>query len=101
MNVFNINEKRTIIAILIAIMEADEIIDTHEMNFLDDVIMSFEMTESEMDIIEDIDLNMAISVFKNFDTFKKETAIKCFLDMAKCDGYIDPRELDIINRLGS
>ena len=40
---FNIDEKRIIIAILITIMEADGIIDPHEIDYLDSIILSFGM----------------------------------------------------------
>lgn len=98
---FNIDEKRLIVAILIAIMEADEIIDSHETDFLDHIISSFGMREDELDSIDELDINQMVSDFKTFESDKKRTAIDLFLKMAKCDGYADPRELEIIARLGS
>ncbi len=97
---FSIEEKRIIIAILIAIMEADRIIDSHETDFLDDIIKSFKMSEAEMDTIDELDINQVICAFKRLDVDKKHAALVLFLDMAKCDGYVDPRELEIIKRLG-
>lgn len=96
---FNINEKRIIVAILIAIMEADGIIDPHETDYLDDVMLSLGVTEPELDSIDELDFSLVISDFKKFDASKKEVAYKLFIDMAKCDGYADPRELKIIEQL--
>lgn len=96
---FSINEKRIVIAILIAIMEADGIIDSCETDFLDNVILSFGMSEFELDTIDELDLNHIVSEFKKFDVSKKNNALSLFLEMAKCDGYTDPRELQIINSL--
>lgn len=96
---FNIDEKRIVVAILMAIMEADGIIDSHEIDYLDSVILSFGMSESELDAIDELDFNHIVSEFKKFDTPKKDKASLLFLEMAKCDGYADPRELEIISNL--
>lgn len=101
MNEFNIDEKRIIIAILITIMEADGIIDPHEIDYLDSIILSFGMSELELDTIDELDFNHILSVFKNFDASKKDKASLLFQEMAKCDGYADPRELEIISKLCS
>lgn len=97
---YNIDEKRIIVAILIAIMEADGIIDPHETDFLDNIISSFEMNEDNLDSIDEFDFNEIIANFKKFDEQKKSNAISIFIDMAKCDGFADPRELKIIESLG-
>lgn len=93
-------EQRIIIAILIAIMEADGIIDPHETDFLDNIIKEFNMTQEELDQISEYDFNLVIENFKGFNSVKKEKAKTLFLDMAKCDGYVHPDELKIINNLG-
>lgn len=98
---YTIDEKRIIVAILIAIMEADGIIDPHETDFLDNIISSFEMNEDNLDSIDEFDLNEIIANFKKFDEQKKSNAISIFIDMAKCDGFADPRELKIIESLGN
>lgn len=93
-------EKRIIVAILIAIMEADGIIDPHETKFLDNVIIDFEMDQKELDQISEYDFNLVIHDFGRFSSEKKIAAKKLFIGMAECDGYADPRELKIINSLG-
>lgn len=98
---YNIDEKRIIVAILVSIMEADGIIDPHETDFLDNIITSFGMTEDDMDSMDEFDFNEIIVNFKKIDKQKKADAIALFVDMAKCDGYADPRELKIIESLGA
>lgn len=100
MTEFNLEEKQIVIAILIAIMEADGVIDSHETDYLDKVISLLNMSEDELDTIDELDFNLIISEFKSFDANKKELAISMFIEMAKCDGYVDPRELEIIKLLG-
>lgn len=97
---YNIDEKRIIVAILVSIMEADGIIDPHETDFLDNIISSFDMTEDDMDSIDEFDFNEIINSFRKFDESKRNEAISIFVAMAKCDGYADPRELKIIEALG-
>lgn len=97
---YNLEEKQIVIAILIAIMEADGIIDPHETDYLDKAISLLNMSEAELDTIDELDFNLIVSHFKNFEANKKDFAKSLFLEMARCDGYADPRELEIINRLG-
>lgn len=94
-------EQRIIIAILIAIMEADGIIDPNETTFLDNIINEFGMLQKELDILSEFDLNLVIQDFRKFEKEKKEAAVKLFIDMAKCDGFAHPKELEIINTLGN
>ena len=100
MNKFTPYEQRIIVAILIAIMEADGIIDPNETVFLDKIIKEFEMPQKELDQISEYDLNLVIQDYQNLEPWKKEEAVKLFIDMAKCDGYAHPKELEIINALG-
>lgn len=93
-------EKQVIIVILIAIMEADYMIDPREIDYLDNVISSYDISESELDAIGELDFNQIVSDFKTFEDSKKKEAISLFTEMAKCDGYVDPRELKIISLLG-
>ncbi len=94
-------EKITIIAILIAIMEADGIIDPNEVEYLKKVIIDFELDEFELEQIVEIDFNLVIDEFKQFDKDKRLDCKGLFIGMAKSDGYADERELNIINHLFS
>lgn len=96
---FTSAEKRIIMAILIAVMEADGIIDPREEAYLSSVIESFGITEADLDQIDELDFNFVVDRFQKFDEKKKEEAIKMFLLMAESDEYSDPRELKIIQNL--
>lgn len=100
MTEFNLEEKQIIVTILIAIMEADGVIDPHETNYLDKVISLLKMSETDLDTIDELDFNLIVSDFRCFEADKKDFAKSLFLEMARCDGYAHPRELEIINRLG-
>jgi uncharacterized tellurite resistance protein B-like protein len=100
MNKFNIHEKKIIIAILIAIMYADGVIHPNETEYLDSVINAFGLNLNDLDCIDDWDFSLIKKEFKSFNDDKKRTAINMFLEMSKCDGYADPREIEIIKNLG-
>lgn len=100
MTEFTQYEKQVVVSILIAIMEADGIIDPHETAFLDEVLDDFGFTEQDMDSIAEFDFTMTAGEFAKFTDVKKERARELFIAMAKCDGYADPRELKIISDLG-
>ncbi|MBD5201298.1 MAG: hypothetical protein HDS85_04540 [Bacteroidales bacterium] len=92
-------EKYAIVSVLIKIMEADGIIDPHEVEFLDGVLVDLNISEQEMEIIQEYDLGQDIAIIKQLSNEKMNAAKELFIKMAKCDGYADPRELQIISSL--
>lgn len=97
--IFTRQEKYAIVSVLIKIMEADGIIDSHEVEFLDGVLVDLHISEPEMEIIQEYNLGQDIVIIKQLSLEKLEAAKLLFLNMAKCDGFADPRELQIINSL--
>ena len=97
--IFNKQEKYAIVSVLIKIMEADGIIDPHEVEFLDEVLVDLSISEPEMEIIQEYDLGQDIAIIKQLSNEKLNAAKELFINMAKCDGYADQRELQIINTL--
>lgn len=97
--IFTTQEKYAIISILIKIMEADGIIDPHEVKFLDSVLVDLQISEPEMEIIQEYSLGQDVVVIKHLSIEKLDVVKILFTNMAKCDGYADPRELQIINSL--
>lgn len=98
---FSTKEKLVILAILTAIMEADGMIHPAESSMLSRVLSSFDLRDSITDILDDYDLNLALAEFKQISAKKQKEAINLFRTMASCDGYIDARELEIIDSLES
>lgn len=94
---FTITEKRIIFQILTLIMKADFILNPAEVEYLDKVFADFEMDINEFDHMEDITIEELSNDFSKFTGEKKEYAKKLFIKMSECDGYADPREVDIIN----
>lgn len=101
MNIQNLNmtERRIIFHILSLIMKADQIIDPAEVEFLDKVFFDYELDISEFDHMEDLTTEELSKAFTILSDDKKEYAKKLFFEMAACDGYIDPREIEIINQM--
>lgn len=97
--IFSKQEKYAIISILIKIMEADGIIDPHEVKLLDSVLADMHISEPEMEIIQEYNLGQDVALIKLLSVEKLYAAKTLFMNMAKCDGYADPRELQIINSL--
>lgn len=95
----NISEKRIIFRILNLIMKADCVINPAEVEYLDKIFDSFQMELSEFDHMEDVELEELINEFSLFPAETKEYAKMLFMEMAKCDGYVDPRELAIIKKM--
>ena len=99
MTIFSLSEKRTIYQILTLIMKADFILNSAEVSFLDRVFEEFNMSIDEFDHMEEVEIEELASAFSLFSKDKKEYAKRLFMEMAECDGYIDPRELAIIKKL--
>ena len=96
---FTITEKRIIFQILTLIMKADSILNPAEVEFLDKVFADFEMDINEFDHMEEITIEELSSDFSYFTVEKKEYAKKLFVEMSECDGYVDPREVEVINQI--
>jgi hypothetical protein len=96
MKELTISERFAIINILSKIMEADHIIDPHEVAFMDRTLAEFKISESDISVINTYDFEQCKIIIRSMCSEKKRIAINLFLDMAKCDGYADPRELKII-----
>ena len=97
--IFNKQEKYAIVSVLIKIMEADGIIDPHEVDFLDGVLVDLSISEPEMEIIQEYDLGQDIAIIKQLSNEKLNAAKELFINMANCDCYDDQRELQMINTL--
>lgn len=95
----NLAEKRVIFYILSMIMKADNILDPAEINFLDSVFEEFQLEINEFDHMDDLSCDELCKQFYLFSPDTKKYANMLFVRMAECDGYIDPRELAIIQKL--
>ena len=98
MNSLCLSEKRTIFQILTLIMKADLILKPAEVSYLDKVFEDFNMCVDEFDHMEYEDFEELANAFSSFPNDKKEYARLLFREMAECDGYVDPRELALIER---
>lgn len=94
-----ISEKRTIFRIMNLIMKADCVVHPAEVEFLDRVFNEYELDYDEFDHMEDLELDELTKEFSTITGNKKEYARKLFKEMSECDGYVDKRESDLINRV--
>ena len=93
----NISEKRIIFRILNLIMKADFVINPAEIKYLDNIFNEFGFDYQEFDHMEDLDFEELLRDFSQFTPEKKQYAHKLFLEMAECDGFVDPREIKVID----
>lgn len=91
-------QQYAIISILILIMEADGVIDPNEIQFLNKMLLEFNISELDLETISSYDINHCRVILSDMDAENIEYAKSLFVEMAKCDGYADPRELEIIER---
>jgi len=81
-------------------MEADGVIDSNEVKFLNEILTELNITESELEIISSYGFNQCRSILDSMNKEEIGEAKTVFTGMVLCDGYADPRELEIINSLG-
>lgn len=91
-------EKYAIVNILSYIMKADGIIHPNEEDFMNKVYSSFAIKISELEDITNIDDIQANHIVRSMTNKKKEQAMSLFVGMAKADGFIHPKEIEIINQ---
>lgn len=94
-----IEQKRVIFYILSLIMKTDNILNPAEVRFLDNVFKKFKLDISEFDHMDDVSFDELQEKYALFPPEVKEYGNNLFREMARCDGYVDPRELVIIQRL--
>ena len=97
--IYSKTEQFAIVSILILIMEADGVIDPNEVKFLNHILSTFNISESELEIISSYDFNQCREILSSMGAAELTDAKSIFTEMAKCDGYADPRELEFINNL--
>jgi hypothetical protein len=79
-------------------MKADYVINPAETKYLDRIFNEFELDFQEFDHMEDVDLDELSKAFSSFTLEKKQYAHKLFIEMSECDGFVDPREVQVINK---
>jgi hypothetical protein len=98
MNNLTLSEKRIIFRILNLIMKADFVINPAETKYLDNIFYEFGFDYQEFDHMEDMDLEELEKDFSTLSIEKKRYAHTLFMEMSECDGFVDPRELQIIKK---
>ena len=99
MTQFTIIEKFAIVTILSQIMKADGIIHPKEEEYMDKVFADLGITISDMEDIANMDDIQAKYIINEMLDDKKQFAHSLFVSMAEADGYIHPKETEIMNQL--
>lgn len=96
---FSHSEKYAIVNMLTMIMEADTIIHPKEIEYMDSILSHFSITINDNDHMDHIDMQMCLDIIKNMSIEKQNIAKKMFSTMATADGYIDPREKQLLETI--
>ena len=99
MTQLTIIEKFAIVTILSQIMNADGIIHPKEEEYMDKVFVELGITISDMEDMTNMDNIQAKSVINAMQDEKKQYAQFLFISMAEADGFIHPKETEIINQI--
>ena len=98
-NGYTISEKSAIINVLTLIMEADNVIHSKEIEYMDKVMSKLQIHIGDLDHMEQSDLHQSQFIIQGMSQEKRIEAKKMFSEMAAVDGFVDSREQDIINNL--
>lgn len=96
---FTLTEKYAIINILSAIMEADTVIHPKEVAYMNSVMESLQIVVSDLDHLEIRDFRLDRQIIRDMPNDKRTEAMGLFRKMAEVDGYVDSREIDVINSI--
>ena len=99
MTQFTIIEKFAIVTILSQIMKADGIIHPKEEEYMDKVYAELGITISDMEDMANMDDIQAKYVINEMLDDKKQYTQSLFVSMAEADGYIHPKETEIMDQL--
>ena len=67
--------------------------------FLDSIFEKFQLDINEFDHMDDLSFDELCKEYRILSPETKKYANMLFVRMAECDGYVDPRELAIIQKL--
>lgn len=99
MNYFTTIEKYAIVNVLLHIMKADGIIHPKEEEYMDLVYRDFGITINDLEDISDIDDIQTKLIISAMTCENKALARSLFVGMADADGYIHPKETEIIDQI--
>ena len=92
-------EKFAIVTVLSQIMKADGIIHPKEEEYMDKVFAELGIKISDMEDMTNMDDIQAKHVINEMPDDKKQYAHSLFVSMAEADGYIHPKETEVIDQL--
>lgn len=92
-------EKTVIISILKMIMEADMIIHPLEKEYLNMVFEMIDVSEDFLCRFSPVDFQSSLICISTMDDNKKKFVSTIMEEMSKADGYVDPRELELIQKI--
>lgn len=93
---FTACEKNAIIALLIEIMQADTIIHPAEEEYLESKIKELSF---DIKTYNPIDFTTCVMCVKNMTSVQRATVHNILVGMAEADGFVDPREIELIKQL--
>lgn len=99
MNIFTEYEKTVIISLMKMVMEADFIIHPLEEEYLNSVLKKIEVSGDLLCCYSPMELQPCIVCVRAMNKKKKEYVYKIMKEMSEADGNVDPRELDLINKI--
>ncbi len=93
------NEKYAIVNILSQIMKADGIIHPKEEEYMDKVYNDLGITITDLEDVANIDDIQSQFIISEMSDENMNFAHTLFLGMAVSDGYMHPKEIEIIDKL--
>ena len=99
MTQLTIIEKFAIVTILSQIMKADGTIHPKEEEYMDKVFAELGIIISDMEDMANMDDIQARAVINEMLDDKKQYAQSLFVSMAEADGYLHPKETEIMDQL--
>ncbi len=96
---YTLTEKYAIINILSTIMEADSVIHPKEIEYMNSIMEKLQIVVSDLDHLEIKDFMLDKQIIREMTSNKRLEAMDIFRRMAEVDGYVDSREIDVINSI--
>lgn len=92
-------EKYAIISILTQIMNADGVVHPKEEEFLNKFFKEHNVKIKDIEDISAFDEYESRDILREMTSEKLEYAHSLFMSMAEADGYVHPKELEVINNI--
>lgn len=98
---FNLAEKLAIVKMIYSMVYADGVVHSGEINEVSKLMKEIDFDSNQIQYAQNMEKEQSIAILQQMTHTKKKGLIKILEDVAKSDGYVHEKELELMNSIFS